>query len=149
MPPSRRIFAGLLALAVVLTGIDCPCVKAVPRAIQPAATTPAAEDDGMACCMHHDPCSSCGGQRRAALPPRGQPPCGGACERCGKAVINDTVTAAAHGASFMPHPFFAPLATEPLWPANEPHRHPLAIRGDLPPPPTSPTLLSLHCALMN
>ena len=149
MPPTRRILASLLALAVVLTGIDCPCVKAIPPAMQSAATNPPIEDDAMPCCMHHDVGGSCGGARHAALPLRGQPPCGGACERCGKAVINDTVIAAAHGASFVPHPFFAPLASEPrLRPADEPHPHRLSVRADLPPPLTSPSLLSLHCALI-
>jgi len=145
--PGRAILIPILSLAVLLAGIDCPCVKAVGRAGQTAQTPPPADADAMPCCVQHAG-HGCG-DRPPGTPANGQPPCGGSCERCGKTVISEPLAAPAHCLAFAPHPLAPILAIEPaLWHATDPRAR-AAFVSDSPPLIASPTLLSLHCALTN
>jgi len=152
MPPrARRISAVIAALAVFVMSIDCACAGGMSSIKQEGSANAGNAARAMPCCAHHEGAARhCKRQSRDA--PEHQPkPCSGACEHCGQTVVNDTVAAPSHGASFLLHAFVPILAIEPAGPrASALHVQCSApASADLPPPITSPTLLSLHCALTN
>jgi hypothetical protein len=65
--------------------------------------------------------------------------------------MNDTVATPSPGAAFSSPTFVPLLAIEPVWFGASVLEFDRSVpkQVDLPPPLTSPTLLSLHCALTN
>ena len=146
----HRILATLTAAAVLLMSIDCACMGGMSSMRDADAAV--ANTDMMPCCAHHGggthPCRH---TNHGSHKPKSNP-CNGACEHCSQSVIDDAVATPSHGTSFLPSAF-APVLTIDLiacWnDIDLSVRASALIPADLPPPLTSPTLLSQHCALIS
>lgn len=137
-----RIIAAFTATAVLFMGINCACTVGM-------RISRTSDAIAMPCCMQHQGalhhCCQQDGVCRHRLPN----PCGGTCQHCGQVVMNDAVAAPSHRISPGSCPS-RPLPTTNLpilssWDGHLPSS--AWTRADLPPPLTSPTLLSLYCAL--
>ena len=148
----QRILAVLTAAAVLLMSIDCACAGGM-SSTWPSDGTPVAAGAGqMACCAHHAGMAHhCSHEHDGAK--RHQPnPCKGQCEHCGQTVMNDSVAPPSLGLSLLSHAFSIVLSIDvspQLGTVDSTFRSSAPIAADLPPPLTSPTLLSQHCALTN
>ena len=145
----HRLINLLTAVAVLVMGMDCACagqMRSTGREVESAS------GEVMPCCAHHhDVKTHCPHQHRGPEKHKSSP-CGSACEHCGQTVMNDTVAPPSHASSLVSHPF-SPFQAAGLtlgnWGLDLSPRGLIRDFADLPPPLTSPTLLSLHCALRN
>ena len=146
----HRILATLTAAAVLLMSIDCACMGGMSSRGDALAEAALVNHNSMPCCAHHRGATHHCSHQHDALPRPLSNPCNGACEHCSQSVINDAVATPSHGSSFIPSPL-APVPTIDLvtsWSNIDLSlRLSALIPTDLPPPLTSPTLLSQHCAL--
>lgn len=145
----QRILAAVTAIAVLTMSIDCACAGGMSLMKQAGDPVAEANTEAMPCCAYHgDVADHCQDQHRDAH--KHQPnPCSGTCDHCGQTVMNDAVPMPSHGSSLLRHAFLPILAINHAGHhASDAHPdHPSVFGADLPPPVTSPTLLSLHCAL--
>ena len=146
---SRRIFAVVTAVAVLVMSIDCACAGGMTSMRQAGQAAGEQNAEVMPCCAHHGGAAHHCNHPSAGAHKHQPNPCNGACEHCGQTVMNDTVVAPSHGASFFLCAVGPILAIEPAtFCASDFDLHrPSLTSADLPPPVTAPTLLSLHCAL--
>jgi len=146
---TQRMFATLTVLAVFMASIDCACAGAITAR---SGVSPSFDSEPGHCCAHqeglghhHDTDGDEGHQNSGR---HKSEPCNASCEHCGQTVINDNLVAkdlsplATH-VSFLV--IFAPLP-ESANHAGEFQRTPEFL-NKLHRLLTSPTLLSLHCAL--
>ena len=144
----QRILAAVTAMAVLVMSVDCACAGPMSWMTRECGANAGDVGAAMPCCSHHKGAAHHCKQQRGETPRHDPKPCNGACEHCGQTVINDTVAPASVGVSHLPHGFVPVVATPPaaLCAADFLRQRSVPILADLPP---LPTLLSLHCALIN
>ena len=146
----QRILVFFTAVAVLVMNVECACAGGM-SAMGPASRIDSGADaKPMPCCAHHHGAAHHCSHEHDATPQHQPNPCNGSCEHCGQTVIDDTVAAPTHSLSLLT--FVSPIAANVAVMVcgivlSPPSLAP--IPADLPPPLTSTTLLSLHCALTN
>ena len=145
----QRILALFTAAAVLLMSIDCACAGGMSAMTPTSKIDRGADAQPMPCCAHHGADHHCS-HDHDAVPPHHPDPCKGSCEHCGQTVMNDTVGPPSHSLALVS--FVSPAVADldsSIRGIDLSARSSAPIPEDLPPPVTSPTLLSLHCALTN
>ena len=141
----RRAVGGVTAAFMLLCSVYCACggLPALPVLL----TSEAEPGTSAPCSAHcHDHARTAPEQSEHGGTPRGEQPGHSGCGHCNPVLSileSSSGSAALHTLESAPAWFPLPVSTVEVHSV----RSPPSVHGDLPPPASPPTLLSLHCAL--